>query len=109
MNKTKKLAASVAFAVVSLCGLATVVAGVTGKKPDVQPVVPSMAPSVARVAPSQEAPAPPPPTANTPAEEEQEAHTSVHPGSFCSPAGAVGVYRGTTYTCKGPKPYRWRR
>ncbi|MER6250310.1 hypothetical protein ABT224_02770 [Streptomyces sp. NPDC001584] len=33
---------------------------------------------------------------------------TVHPGSFCSPAGAVGTANGKTYTCKGPDPNRWR-
>jgi hypothetical protein len=35
---------------------------------------------------------------------------TVHPGAFCSPAGAKGVgSNGVTYTCKGPGQPRWRR
>ncbi len=37
-------------------------------------------------------------------------HTSnVHPGAFCSSAGAHGTYNGKIYTCKGPDRNRWRR
>ncbi|MGT2530929.1 hypothetical protein ACU4GG_30615 [Streptomyces nojiriensis] len=34
---------------------------------------------------------------------------TVHPGAFCSPAGATGTYNGRIYTCKGPAPNRWRQ
>ncbi|MFE5561175.1 hypothetical protein [Streptomyces sp. NPDC056544] len=34
---------------------------------------------------------------------------TVHPGAFCSPAGAVGTANGKTYTCKGPGQNRWRQ
>lgn len=109
MNKHTKLVASMAFAAVSLCGLAAVVAGVVSdKEPDVQPVMPSVVPSMAPSTTPVHTVQAPPPIPTYEEEEGEEAVVSVHPGSFCSPDGAIGVYRGTTYTCKGPKPYRWR-
>jgi hypothetical protein len=33
------------------------------------------------------------------------------PGAFCATSrlGKSFVYKSVTYTCKGPKPYKWRK
>ncbi|MGI5166161.1 hypothetical protein ACQEU3_17560 [Spirillospora sp. CA-253888] len=41
--------------------------------------------------------------------EEDTGGRTVHPGAFCSPAGATGTSRGRVHTCKGPGQPRWRR
>lgn len=78
---------------------------------------PSPSPSVPGIAATR-VPAKPTtgkPTAKTPAQAPKPPPKTtaggagdVHPGAFCSPAGAHGTANGKTYTCKGPDPLRWR-
>jgi hypothetical protein len=50
------------------------------------------------------------PTAHKTTKKPQSFASNVHPGAFCTPAGAYGhTSAGTLMQCKGPGQPRWRR
>jgi hypothetical protein len=74
--------------------------------PPAQPNGPSPGPTSSAPADSSPSPAPAPQDSFDPG-----GIGAGKPGAFCATSrlGKTFVKDGTTYECKGPKPYRWRK